>query len=108
DAGESRVLEHLHGAGDVHRLAPAGVRVDERGQVRHPGDRTTVVDDLRERREADVRQPLRGGEGPAGDVDALEARLLDELRVERVDRTRELDDLAAVQQLAEALAALRG
>ena len=77
------VLEHLHGAGDVHRLAEAGVGVDERGQVGHPRDLLAAAGDLGEGREADVGQPEVGAEHGARDVDALEALVLDEPRAEQ-------------------------
>ena len=60
-AGEARVLERLHRAGDVHRLAEAGVGVDQRGQVGHAGDLRAAAGDLGERREPDVGQPEVGG-----------------------------------------------
>ena len=79
-AGDAGVLEGLHGAGDVHRLAEAGVGVDERGQVGHPGDLLGAPGDLGQGGQADVRQAQVGREHGAGDVDALEALVLDEAR----------------------------
>ncbi len=59
-AGEARVLERLDRAGDVHRLAEAGVGVDDRRQLGHPGDLLPAAGDLGERRQADVGQPEVG------------------------------------------------
>jgi hypothetical protein len=59
-AGEARVLEGLDRAGDVHRLAEAGVGVDDRGQLGHPGDLLPAPGHLGERRQADVGQAQIG------------------------------------------------
>ena len=55
-AGEAGVLERLDRAGDVHRLAEAGVGVDDRRQLGHAGDLLAAAGDLGEGREADVGQ----------------------------------------------------
>jgi hypothetical protein len=88
-AGQPVVLEDLDGAGDVHRLAVAGVRVDQRGQVRHAGDLPGPVCHLGLRRQADVRQAEVGREHGTGDIHAVEAELLDQLRGHRVEGARQ-------------------
>ncbi len=77
-ARDAGVFERLDRAGDVHRLAEAGVGVDDRGQLGHPGDLLPASGDLGQRRQADVGQSEVGGEHGARDVDALEALALDE------------------------------
>ena len=106
-AGEAGVLEHLHGAGDVHRLAESGVGVDQGGQVGDARDLAGALGDLRERREADIRQPEVGAEHRARDVDALEPLVLDEQGAERVEGARHPHELAAREAGAERRA-LRG
>src|SRR5699024_3323559 len=103
DAG---VLELLDRAGHIHRLAPAGVGIDEGRQVRHPGDIASVVGHLGHRGQSDVGQTHGRGERSAGDVDALETDLLDDLSVDRIDGAGELDDPVAGEQFAELRAAL--
>jgi hypothetical protein len=72
-AGEARVLERLDRARHVHRLAEAGVGVDDRGQLGHAGDLLPAPGDLGEGRQADVGKAQVGREHRARDVDALEA-----------------------------------
>src|SRR5690606_36631079 len=73
EAGHPGVLEHLDGAGDVHRLAEAGVGIDDGGQLGHAGDLSAAGGDLAQRGEPDVRLAEVRGEDGAGDVDAVEA-----------------------------------
>ena len=55
-AGQAAGLERLDGTGDVHRLAEAGVGVDDGRQVGDGGDLATATGDLVQRGEPDVRQ----------------------------------------------------
>ncbi len=105
-AGQARVFELLDRAGDVHRLAEAGVGVDDRGEVGHTGDLLRPSGHLGERREADVGQAQVSREHGAGDVDAVEALLLDQARAQRVERTGEAQQLPAREALAEQSALL--
>ena len=77
-------------AGHVHGLAEAGVGVDDRRQVRHPGDLPGPGGHLGEGGQPDVRQAEVVGQDGAGDVDPGEALLLDQPGRERVERAREL------------------
>src|SRR5699024_8029682 len=61
---------------------------------------------LGHRGQSDVGQPHGRGERSAGDVDALETDLLDDLSVDRIDGAGELDDPIAGEQFAELRAAL--
>ena len=55
-AGDPRILEGLHGAGDVHRLAEPGVRVHQGRQVGHARDLGGTPGDLGQGGEPDVGQ----------------------------------------------------
>jgi len=79
-AGQAGVLELLHRAGHVHRLAEARVRVDEARQVREAGDLPAAHGHLGERGQPDVGQAQLVREHAAGDVHTGEALLLDQLR----------------------------
>ena len=100
-AGQARVFELLDRAGDVHRLAEAGVGVDDRGEVGHAGDLLRTAGDLGQRGESDVGQPEVGGEHGAGDVHAVEALLLYQACAQRVERPGEAQQLAARQPLTK-------
>ena len=54
--GHPGVLEQLHGAGGVHRLAEPGVRVDQGGQGGDPGDLLRPPGHLGRGGQPDVRQ----------------------------------------------------
>ena len=104
-AGEPGVLEVLDRARDVHRLAEAGVGVDDRGQVGHPGDLLCACGDLGERGQPDVGQPEVGGQHRARDVDAVEALALDQPGGQRVERAGQLQQVARREPLAQVGAA---
>ena len=65
-----------------------------------------MLGDFRQRGQTDVGQALISGESTAGDVDAFEALLLDDLSVDRVDGSGELNDFVSGQQPTELFAAL--
>ena len=100
-ARDARVLEHLHRAGDVHRLAESGVGVDEGRQVGDPRDLASAVGDLGQGGEPDVGEPEIRAQHGARDVDALEALVLDEHRAQRIERPRHPDQFAARELRAE-------
>jgi hypothetical protein len=107
-AGEPGVLELLDAAGHVHRLAEAGVGVDDRRQLGHAGDLLAPARDLAQGREADIGQPKVGREHGARHVDAVEALALDESRRERVEGAGELQQFARGEPLAKRRALLGG
>ena len=79
------------------------------GQVGHPGDLPRAGGHLGEGGQADVGQAEVGGEHGAGDVDAVEALVLDQPGRERVERAREAAAARRWRELAaERRALLRG
>ena len=98
---EAGVLELLDRAGDIHRLPEAGVGVDDRGEVGHPGHLLRPPGDLGERGEADVGQAEVGGEHGARDVDPLEPLLLDQSGAQGVERAGEAQQLPGGEPFPE-------
>ena len=77
------------------------------GSVQDPSDHLRAGDDLALGHQPDVGQAEVGGERRAGDVDAVEALALDELRHDRRERTGEAQQGAACERCAERPAAFR-
>ena len=102
-AGQPAVLERLDRTGDVHRLAEAGVGVDQRRKCCGCGDLLAAPGDLGQRRQPDVGQRQVGRQRRARDVAAVEAELLDQHGGQRADRAGEPQQPPARQTLAQAL-----
>ena len=76
-AGQPLLLDHADRAGGVHRLAEAGVEIDDRRQLGDPGDLMRPPSHLRQGCQADIRHAEIGGQDRAGDVDSVESLGLD-------------------------------
>ena len=79
-------FEFDDGSFDVHRLAEAGVGIDDQRQRRPACDPRRLVDQLAEGEQADVGQSQRPGRKRGSrEVSGLEARSFDEPRRQRVE-----------------------
>ena len=87
DAGGTRAFEHAHGARHVHRIAKTGVGIGEHRDRNGIADRRDVFREFAESHEADVGNAKRHvGDASAGDVNPLEAKILDHPREQRIRR----------------------
>jgi hypothetical protein len=89
DSGGADALERAHGVPHVDRVAEAGVGIDDERQGGGIGDRPGRPREVRQGSEADIGHAEPGiGEAGAGQVDRLEAEILDDARPERVGGAR--------------------
>src|SRR5690606_24484754 len=101
--GGTGPLELANRPRDVERVAPSGIAVDEKRQRRRARDPAGVLDDIRERRHAEIRQTEgRVRDAGAGKIDRLESRPLREKRAIRVDRTGNDQRRASLHRSAKA------
>ena len=93
-AATPAILELLHGAGDVHRGAVAGVGVEDDRNINGCSDIACYQCAFGEGDQADVGSAEQaGGHAVAGDADGLETGGLGEPGGEAVEDGRHLDDL---------------
>ena len=96
DGVGARALQHLHRVGNVHRIAEAGIGIDDERYADAVAHRRDMRGELGERDEADIGHAEIGiGDARAGDIDGGEAKLLDHPRRERVGGARH-DDARAL------------
>ena len=100
--GGARTLERAHGAHRVDRIAEAGVGVGEHRHADHVADRRHLIGQFGERDEADVGNAERHvGDAGAGDVDRLEAEVLDHAGKQGIGRARQDRRILAREQRLE-------
>src|SRR5690606_13404677 len=107
-ASDARVLEDGDRPCRAHRLAEAGVGVDEHRQVGDPCDLVAAPGDFGQGGQPDIGQAEIGRELRAGVVDALASALLNELGNQRVERPRDTLDASRGQARAEGAALVAG
>ena len=85
--GRASTLQHAHGAHHVDGIAEPRVGIDDQRQRHRVGNGGDRVGDLRKRGEADVgRTQVHVGDASAGDIDHLEAQILDDPGKQRIGR----------------------
>ena len=95
-------LEHLDGAADIDRIAEAGVGIDDQRQRDNVAHRADVAGEFGQRDQADIRHAERRiGDAGAGDINRLEADILNDARGERVCRARQKHGFPLAQHFAQ-------
>ena len=95
-------LQRADRVAHVQRVAEAGVGVDHDRQLHRIADRRRVLGDLRQADEAEVGQAEKRVRQPrAGQIDGLEAELLDDARRQRIGCAGHEQRIAPLEPLAE-------
>jgi hypothetical protein len=99
----------LHRAADHEGTAPAGIRINQQGQIAGIGDATNVLADIRQRGHREVRQAEGGvGDAGTGQVDRPESGFVRKQCRIRIDRADDLQRSFLFKGLPESLAGARG
>ena len=95
-------LQCLDGAADIDGIAEAGIGVDDQRQRHGIADGGDIVGKLGHRDQADIRHAEIGiGDAGAGDIDRLEADILDDPRRQRIGDAGQQNGLAPLQNIAK-------
>src|SRR5207302_11199491 len=101
--GRTGPFQHAHRAPEVDGVAVAGIRVDDQWQVDDLADRGGVRGHVGDRDEAEIGQAEVGvGDARSGEVDRVEAEVLDDPRGQRVGGTGQQQAVRPGDQLAQA------